>query len=68
MSANLFIRDATRADLAFLVDSNATMALETEHKTVERGICAVVDCPARGSYLIAECNARAVGCLLVTYE
>jgi GNAT superfamily N-acetyltransferase len=73
MSDHLSIRDATRADLSFLVDSNAAMALETEGKVLdrailERGIAAVFERPGRGFYLIAEREARAVGCLLVTYE
>ena len=67
------IRAASRADMAFLVDSNAAMALETEHKALDRtrlarGVAAVFDHPARGFYLIAEEGPRALGCLLVTFE
>jgi GNAT superfamily N-acetyltransferase len=73
MTAALTIRDANIADLPYLADSNAAMALETERKTLdrgllERGIRAVFERPARGFYLIAERDARAVGCLLVTHE
>lgn len=73
MNDTLSIRDATVADLPFLADSNAAMALETERKTLdrsvlERGIRGVFERPARGFYLIAERDARAVGCLLVTHE
>jgi GNAT superfamily N-acetyltransferase len=73
MTPALTIRDATIADLSFLADSNAAMALETERKTLdrgvlERGIRAVFERPARGFYLIAERDARSVGCLLVTHE
>lgn len=67
------IRDATPADAPFLVDANAAMALETEHKTLdrnvlERGVAAVFERPARGFYLIAEHAGERLGGLLVTYE
>lgn len=67
------VRAATRADIAFLVDANASMALETEDKRLDpdrlrRGVCAVFDEPKRGFYLVAERAGRAAGCLLVTYE
>ncbi|HEY0178627.1 MAG TPA: GNAT family N-acetyltransferase [Dokdonella sp.] len=71
--SDITVRDATPADLAFLADSNAAMALETEAKTLdratlERGVAAVFARPERGFYLIAERAGRAVGCLMVTYE
>lgn len=67
------IRDATRAKLDFIVDANAAMALETEHKTLDRdvlarGVAGVFEVPSRGSYLVAERDGAAVGCLLVTRE
>ena len=67
------IRLATVADIPFLVESNAAMALETEHKTLDRetlarGTQAVFDDPRRGSYLIAERDGAVAGCLLITYE
>ncbi|HET9819076.1 MAG TPA: GNAT family N-acetyltransferase [Rhodanobacteraceae bacterium] len=67
------IRAATVADIPFLVHCNAAMALETEHKTLDRtvltrGTRAVFDDPRRGLYLIAERGAEPAGCLLVTYE
>ncbi len=73
MTATAHIRAATRADLAFLVDSNAAMALETENKVLDRGMLtrgtdAVFADPARGFYLLAERTAEPVGCLLVTRE
>lgn len=66
-------RAATRDDIAFLVDANAAMALETESKTLDRerltrGVAAVFDQPRRGFYRIAEHEGVAVGSLLVTYE
>ena len=73
MSDKLSILDAKRADVAFIADSNAAMAWETEQKTLDRGLLvqgieAVFENPARGFYLMAERDGRAVGCLLVTYE
>lgn len=67
------IRPATRADLDPLVEWNAAMAAETEHKTLDpgvlrRGVEAVLEAPARGFYLVAERDGIAVGSLLVTYE
>lgn len=67
------VRAATRADLALLVDYNAAMAWETEHKRLDRdvltrGIGAVFDDPRRGFYLVAELSSAPVGALLVTCE
>jgi GNAT superfamily N-acetyltransferase len=67
------IRDAQRGDIAFLVDCNAAMAMETEHRRLDRdvlarGVAAVFEWPERGFYLIAERAGDAVGCLLVTHE
>ena len=69
----LTIRLATPADLDFLADANAAMAVETESKqldraVLERGIRAVFDEPRRGVYHIAERDGVRAGCLLVTYE
>ena len=49
------------------------MALETERKTLDRGVLrkgveAVFADARRGFYLVAERNAAQVGCLLVTFE
>ncbi|GAA0710792.1 GNAT family N-acetyltransferase [Dokdonella soli] len=73
MSETVPIRDATIADIPFLADSNAAMALETEQKSLdrgvlERGVAALFERPQRGFYLVAECAGEPVGCLLVTYE
>lgn len=67
------IRPAAPQDIPFLVDSNAAMALETEHKTLDRdvltrGTRAVFDDPRRGFYLIAERDGDPAGCLLITFE
>ena len=73
MKKPLSIRPATHDDIGFLVDSNAAMAMETEHKQLDRvvltrGTEAVFADPARGSYFIAERAGLRVGCLLVTRE
>ena len=73
MTDALLVRDARAGDLAFIVEANAAMALETEHKVLDRavlarGVAAVLERPARGFYLIAERAGASVGCLLVTHE
>lgn len=73
MNNPITIRAATAADIVFLVDCNAAMALETEHKTLDRGVLtrgteAVFTNPRRGFYRIAERDGAPVGCLLVTFE
>ena len=70
---SIAIRSAEPRDIPFLVECNAAMALETEHKMLERdvltrGTHAVFDDPRRGFYLIAELDGDPAGCLLVTYE
>jgi len=73
MNSMIRVRVATPADLQFLVDCNAAMALETEHKRLDRqvlarGTRAVFDDTRRGFYLVAERDSEPAGCLLVTYE
>jgi GNAT superfamily N-acetyltransferase len=67
------IRPADPRDIPFLVECNAAMALETEHKTLDRvvltrGTQAVFDDPRRGFYLVAELDGDPAGCLLITFE
>ena len=69
----LSIRDATVADVPFLVASNVAMARETEQKSldsgvVERGVAAVFEQSGRGFYLVAERRGAHEGCVLVTFE
>ena len=73
MSQAIHLRDATRADISFLAECNTAMALETEHKVLDRellarGVAAVFDDPRRGFYLVAESENTRAGCLLVTHE
>jgi GNAT superfamily N-acetyltransferase len=70
---DIFIRDAIRADVPFLTDSNLAMARESEQKllardVLTRGIVAVFDHPERGFYLVAERGGKAVASLLITHE
>lgn len=67
------VRDARREDLPQLVQWNAAMACETEHKRLDpdvltRGMASVFDEPRRGFYLVAELDGKPAGCLMVTYE
>lgn len=73
MNNPIKIRPATEADISFIAESNAAMALETEHKVLDRevlrrGAQAVFSEPHRGFYRIAERDGAAVGCLMVTRE
>lgn len=73
MSSIIMIRSAMRTDIPSLVEWNAAMALETEHKVLDRevlarGVAAVFDDPRRGFYLIAQRGGESAGCLLITHE
>ena len=70
---SIHVRAARTDDCATLVQFNAAMALETEDKALEpsvlsAGIAAVLAEPARGFYLIAECDGAIAGCLMITFE
>ncbi len=67
------IREATQADLPFIVAANAALASETEGQTLDGallgpGVQAVLDDPHLGRYYIADVDGRAVGQLMTTYE
>ena len=67
------VRSAELGDIRFLVECTAAMALETEHKALDRdvlthGTRAIFDDPRRGFYLVAERDGEPAGCLLITYE
>lgn len=73
MTTDIIIRAATLSDLAFIIESNAAMAWETEFKTLDKdvlrkGVEKVLNEPRRGFYRVAERKGVAVGCLMVTYE
>ena len=67
------IRDATQADLPFIVAANAALATETEGQTLDLallrpGVQAVLDDPGLGRYYLAEIDGKVVGQLMTTYE
>ena len=67
------IREATQADLSFVVAANAALATETEGKTLDpallrQGVQAVLADPGLGRYYIAEVGGHAVGQLMTTTE
>jgi GNAT superfamily N-acetyltransferase len=67
------LRAATALDADTIAEFNQAMALETENKrldpaTVNAGVRAVIDQPARGFYLLAERDGQVVGGLMVTFE
>jgi GNAT superfamily N-acetyltransferase len=67
------VRTAKAEDLADLVRFNVQLAEETEAlrldaETVTRGIRALLEKRAPGSYWVAELDGRVVGQLLVTFE
>lgn len=67
------VRAATVADVAFLADGNARMAMETEELTLDpvrlqAGVAAVFAHVGRGFYLIPEVDGVAAGQMLITYE
>ena len=73
MESPFLLRDATRADIDALVEFNAAMAWETEHKRLDPailrpGVAAVFDDARRGFYLVAERGGVVLGGLLVTFE
>ncbi|MFN7549982.1 MAG: GNAT family N-acetyltransferase [Pseudomonadota bacterium] len=73
MDPAIVLREATRADIDALVEFNAAMAWETEHKRLDpavlrSGVEAVFDDVRRGIYLVAGHAGAVVAGLLVTYE
>jgi len=71
--SDITIRPATPEDAEFLVRGNASMALETEHLSLDLdrlrdGVHALFEDPARGLYYVAEINGRRVGQMMITYE
>jgi ribosomal protein S18 acetylase RimI-like enzyme len=67
------VRTAVRRDAAAIAESQVLMARETEGlaldpPTVARGVAAVFDDPAKGTYYVAEDGGRLAGCLLITPE
>ena len=70
---SLTIRRATAADEGVLVEFNAALAWETEHKRLRpevltTGVRAVFADPAKGFYTVAEEGGAVVGQMMVTFE
>lgn len=67
------IREATIEDLQFLVDFNVSLAWESEHKVLERGVVeqgvrALLQDSTKGRYFVAEDRGNVVGQVMITYE
>jgi ribosomal protein S18 acetylase RimI-like enzyme len=67
------VRRATPADAEFLVRGNASMALETEHLSLDLdrlrdGVHALFEATSRGVYYVAEIDGRRAGQMMITYE
>ena len=67
------IRDATVADIPFIVSANTALARETEGQQLDPGLLqpgvrAVFEDPSLGRYYLAEVDGRLVGQLMTTYE
>jgi GNAT superfamily N-acetyltransferase len=76
-SEGIVIRPARQDDVDTIVVFNAAMALETEHRRLDRatlrqGILAFLKNPAYGFYIVAELRGdtshKQVGQLMITYE
>lgn len=69
----VIVRDGTVDDLEFIVECNCRLGLETEDKTLDRGV--LTDGVRRGMsspqmcrYFIAEADGKPVGMTMVTFE
>lgn len=67
------IRPGLLFDIQVIADYQIKMALETENMkldpaTVEIGVSAIFDDPAKGKYWLAELNGNVIGCLLTIPE
>ena len=67
------VRAARAADAPTIVDFNAAMALETEHKrldpgTLRAGVERAIARPEEARYFLAEVDGRVVGQLMITFE
>jgi ribosomal protein S18 acetylase RimI-like enzyme len=69
----MHVRLATLHDAPVLVEFNAAMALETEHKellpdVIGAGVRSLLGNPASGFYVVAEKDDRVAGALMITKE
>jgi GNAT superfamily N-acetyltransferase len=73
MPSDIRVRIAEPKDIETIAELNLAMSWETEGKrldpaTLTQGIRAVFENPVHGFYVVAECDGRVVGCLLITFE
>jgi GNAT superfamily N-acetyltransferase len=73
MSDTIQIRSALGADAEIITQYNAAMALETEHKRLNRsalraGVERAISQPEGARYFLAASEGRVVGQLMVTFE
>ncbi len=69
----MLVREAKSGDLIPIMEFQLAMAKETEgigldRRTVEKGVAAVLEDSAKGTYYVAEAEGRLIGSLLTTYE
>ena len=72
-NGELKIRQASAADINYIVGFQMSMAQETEGKALDsrvvaEGVRGVLNQTDRGQYFLAEYKSRVVGSLLITYE
>ena len=70
---SITIRPAQLEDAATLAAFNRAMAWETEKKElgeeiIQAGVRSFLARPDYGFYLVAECEGKIAGCLMVTFE
>lgn len=73
MRATIEVRPAEAGDAEHLVEFNIAMARETEGKelaleVVTRGVQSMLKHPEYGFYLVATCDGRPAGALMITSE
>lgn len=67
------IFDARASDIDYIVQFNAALARETEHKELPtdiltRGVTRLLEKPEYGQYFVAEVDGQVAGCMMITYE
>ena len=70
---NICVRPAIMADVDTIADFNAAMARETEgvdlpRQRLKNGVTSVFEDSTKGFYVVAECDGKAVGQAMITYE
>jgi ribosomal protein S18 acetylase RimI-like enzyme len=70
---NITIRKALTEDAYLIIDFNIRMAFETEglelsKEKITNGVINLMNNPGLGFYIVAECNGKIAGSLMVTTE